>query len=61
MKRVCTFILLIICVFCLQGSQSQVETAPEKFKVAVLVDDDDHNDYQKSQNNLISSHIKREL
>lgn len=64
MKKVCMFGLLIMSVFCLQGSQSQVsvQAAPEKFKVAVIVSrSNDDTDSEKSQKNLMRSWIKREL
>lgn len=64
MKKVCMFGLLIMSVFCLQGSQSQVsgQTAPEKFKVAVIVSkSNDDTESEKSLKNLMRSYIKREL
>ena len=64
MKKVATFILLIMSVFCLQGSQSQVavQAATEKFKVAVIVSkSNDDTESEKSLKNLMRSYIKREL
>ena len=64
MKKVCMFGLLIISVFCLQGSQSQVavQAASEKFKVAVIVSkSNDDTESEKSLKNLMRSYIKREL